>query len=163
MSRSKQLRENGFTITELIIVVVVIAILALVSIVAYTNIQGRARDSKRLSDLKSITTALELYYADYGGYPICGGTGTYSGSLSSGLATSCLNELVPTYMGAIPTDPINASPIAYYYAVGYRKTGTNSYTSTPSNNYILGANMDGGGSNYTGWGVTLNYLLGSAK
>lgn len=40
-------RQKGFTIVELLIVIVVIALLATISIVAYNGVQGRARDSKR--------------------------------------------------------------------------------------------------------------------
>lgn len=49
---------SGFTIVELLIVIVVIAILAAISVVAYNGIQTRARDAARdtaLSTLKKIT------------------------------------------------------------------------------------------------------------
>lgn len=110
---------------------------------------------------------LELYRADNDGYPICSGTGTFQPSVntqSSGTVAACLaGELIPGYAASIPADPVNVAPSAYYYAVGYRRTGTNSYTTdTTGHYYILGARMDGGGANYSGWGVTLNYLLGSS-
>ena len=53
--------NRGFTIVELLIVIVVIAILAAITIVAYNGIQGRALDSTRLSDLATIRKALEAY------------------------------------------------------------------------------------------------------
>ncbi len=160
---------SGFTIVELLIVVVVIAILAAISVTAYSNIQGRARDSKRQSDIASIVKLLELYRIDNGGYPICNGTGSYQPgvtTLSSGTFASCFtDELVPAYVGSLPLDPVNVAPVRYYYAVGYQKNvGVNSYSGNQSNNYIIGANMDSaGGSNYSGWGVTLNYLTGSSN
>lgn len=61
--------RRGFTIVELLIVIVVIAILAAITIVAYNGIQARAREAQRAQDIKSITKALELYYADKGVYP----------------------------------------------------------------------------------------------
>lgn len=60
---------RGFTIVELLIVIVVIGILTSVTVVAYRGIQGRARDSQRLSDLKTIMKALEIYKINNGVYP----------------------------------------------------------------------------------------------
>lgn len=67
-------RTNGFTIVELLIVIVVIAILAAISIVAYNGIQQRARDTQRKSDLSAIAKALSLYKIDKGDF-IASGSG----------------------------------------------------------------------------------------
>ncbi len=66
MSKHKKL---GFTIVELLIVVVVIAILAAITIVAYTGIQNRAHDSAVQNDMKQFATILEIYKTDNGTYP----------------------------------------------------------------------------------------------
>lgn len=60
---------SGFTIVELLIVIVVVGILAAISLVAYSNVQSRTRDAKRLTDVKSIQKGLELYKTEYGTYP----------------------------------------------------------------------------------------------
>lgn len=67
----KRLRtsQSGFTIIELLIVIVVIAILAGLVLNAFGNIQERARDTERRSDINAIHTQLELYYSDNGSYP----------------------------------------------------------------------------------------------
>src|SRR5690554_4129028 len=57
-------KQRGFTIVELLIVIVVIAILAAISIVAYTGIQQRARDSKRKDDVAKIVKALAIWSID---------------------------------------------------------------------------------------------------
>ena len=63
-------RKNlGFTIVELLIVVVVIAILAAITIVAYNGIQARAYDSTVRSDLSQVMKKLEIYKVDNGSYP----------------------------------------------------------------------------------------------
>src|SRR5690606_16673754 len=62
--------KAGFTIVELLIVIVVIAILAAISIVAYSGIQTRARDSQRRSDLAQVRKAIEAQYVDTGEYPV---------------------------------------------------------------------------------------------
>ncbi len=63
-----KIAKSGFTIVELLIVIVVIAILAAISIVAYNGIQQRARDSQRSAEMASIEKALQLYYIDNGGW-----------------------------------------------------------------------------------------------
>jgi len=66
---SKKNTNKGFTLIELLVVVAIIAILAAISVVALNNARARARDAKRLADIKQIQTALELYYLDNNGYP----------------------------------------------------------------------------------------------
>lgn len=62
-------KQTGFTIVELLIVIVVIGILAAITIVAYNGVQGRANDTAIQSDLQAIAKKLELYKADLGVYP----------------------------------------------------------------------------------------------
>lgn len=70
---------TGFTIVELLIVIVVIAILAAISVVAYTGIQNRASDSAVKSDLRNLAMIIQQKYAVTGEYPSGGGNdGTLS-------------------------------------------------------------------------------------
>lgn len=112
-------RLQGFTIVELLIVIVVIAILAAISVVAYNGIQQRATNAKTEQALASWLKAIKLYKADKGTYPgyyACLGEGYpygFSGSDSSGgqcrLASSAANEntafvtAMRPYLGNIPT------------------------------------------------------------
>ena len=66
-------KAQGFTIVELLIVIVVIAILAVISVAAYVDIKNRAYDSTVQNDLKSLATKLELYRAESGTYVTGGG------------------------------------------------------------------------------------------
>lgn len=61
--------HKGFTIVELLIVIVVIGILAAIVIVAYTGVQNRANDTAINSDLKSNAKKLEMYRVDHDAYP----------------------------------------------------------------------------------------------
>ncbi len=64
-----QKSKSGFTIVELLIVIVVIAILASISVVAYTGIQNRANDSAVQADLTAFAKLIEIQRVDLGTYP----------------------------------------------------------------------------------------------
>jgi prepilin-type N-terminal cleavage/methylation domain-containing protein len=62
-------RDKGFTIVELLIVIVVIGILALLVITTYSGIQAKARNAKRESDIKALQTQIEAFFSQNGYYP----------------------------------------------------------------------------------------------
>ena len=57
-------KTKGFTLVELLIVIVVIAILAAISIVAYNGVTQKARDDERISDARNIINAISSYNAE---------------------------------------------------------------------------------------------------
>ena len=59
----------GFTIVELLVVIVVIGTLAAITIVAYTNISQKAQGATKQSDLSNGSTKLKMYQAEHGSYP----------------------------------------------------------------------------------------------
>lgn len=61
--------KSGFTIVELLIVIVVVAILAAISIVAYNGIQERAYNTKIVAMVRSYAQSIELYRTEQGHYP----------------------------------------------------------------------------------------------
>lgn len=60
----------GFTIVELLVVIVVIAILAAISIVAYNGVQNRAKDAELTDEVQKLQTAVEEYNTINGTYPM---------------------------------------------------------------------------------------------
>lgn len=152
--------HRGFTIIELLMVIAIIGILTAIVLASLNTSRAKARDAKRLQEMKQIKYAIELFYSNTGYYPTCGGdihcdtTGVYS-------ALSTL-EVVPTYIGSIPNDPSNSvGQYGYYYARGYVKTGINSFVSTGlDTDYILGMRLEQSSAPvYSGWNnPNLNYL-----
>lgn len=81
-------KNSGFTIVELLIVIVVIGILAAITIVAYSGITNRANSSKALTNAANAQKVGEAISADNGTYPITAAafaTGSSSTRLPSGL------------------------------------------------------------------------------
>lgn len=122
-------KTNGFTIVELLIVIVVIAILAAITIVAFNGIQGRARDAQRVQDLKAIVKTLELHKTTNGAYPLAVGTANASGwevSHDGTNATNFLSALVTTNtVSRVPVDPKNFGTVVSTSSLAPSWTSTN--------------------------------------
>lgn len=117
-------RSGGFTLLEVIIVMVIISTLIGIGTLSYMTVQKSGRDSARQSDLTRMQGALELYYSDSHAYPTLG-------DCSSDLwveATDLEDSLVPagdkSYLDELPCDPLDDSEsatcasgdgAAYYY------------------------------------------------
>lgn len=112
-------RRAGFTIVELLIVIVVIAILAAISIVAYSGITSRARDTENRSDATTLLKVTEAISADLGAYP----QGTSTATLKTSYAAS-------------PTVKIPAS-IDIVYATAAPANGTAITNADNSNQYTV--------------------------
>lgn len=62
-------KTKGFTLVELLIVIVVIAILAAISIVAYNGVTQKARDDERASNARNLVNAASAYNSDNDKWP----------------------------------------------------------------------------------------------
>ena len=127
--------KKGFTLIELLVVIAIIGLLSALSILALGSARARARDAKRVADVKQMQTALEMYYNDMNDYP----------AVASMSPTSTTNVGVyttnGTYMRAIPAPPTvtdgSACPSTQAWYT-YTKTNTGA-TATYTINYCLGA------------------------
>lgn len=115
--------KNGFTIVELLIVIVVIAILAAISIVAYNGIQSNARLSAYRSDIQAINKAIQLYHVDNGFYPGAATGGCWTNQ-STGTGNFVLSTppLAPNYIQTMPS-VANHSAGDNYYAYCWTANG----------------------------------------
>ncbi len=84
--------RSGFTIVELLIVIVVIAILAMITLVVYSGVQAKTRDAVRQNDLSQIAGALNLYNLDHHNYIQHG-----SGYGVNGNGNGWLNAVIGSY------------------------------------------------------------------
>lgn len=66
---NKKSTKAGFTIVELLIVIVIIGILAAITIVSYTGITNKANETTIISDLANAKKKIALYYAEHNVYP----------------------------------------------------------------------------------------------
>jgi general secretion pathway protein G len=87
--------DSGFTLTELLIVIVILGILAGVVVFAVNGIRARAKVSACKADVATVTTAGESYFAQTGSYAPDIATLLSAGFLHSALSTS--NEYTVTY------------------------------------------------------------------
>lgn len=76
-------KQHGFTIVELLIVIVVIGILAAISIVAYNGIQSRANDTRIKTAVNQLEKSMLLWSSENGNQ-IIGGSGSTTAVGSSG-------------------------------------------------------------------------------
>jgi general secretion pathway protein G len=116
-------KAKGFTIVELLVVISVIAILLIGLIMAFSGIRASSRDARRISDLKNVQAAVEMYYLGEGHkYPPAStdtiGDGVQGWSqLTQALehpgGTSQPNK--PAYMSVVPQDPVNSGTHIYAY------------------------------------------------
>lgn len=129
--------RKGFTLIEILIVVAIIAILASIVLVGLGPTQQSGRDARRISDLHSIQTALELYYNKCGYYPGAAQAGVTCAAYAAGNNTyaSMVTAIKGSAIGvtSIPNDPSGGG--TYYYS---------SFTSgaTPGGTYTLGTTLE---------------------
>ena len=138
---SAQRKQQGFTIVELLIVIVVIGILAALVITTFTGIQQKARNTERTTDIKAIHGQVEAYFAQNGKYPTLANVNdaTWRGTNMKGLDAEALKDP----KGAAQTLADAAAANVYSYVV--TPSGCDN-SSTDCSGYTLTATLEGGGT-----------------
>lgn len=155
-SRSNNSGYNGFTLIEVLIVVAIIGVLSasfLILINPQRQLQ-KSRDSQRRSHLRQIQSALEVYRADCGAYPIPSSNSVPSPLVS---AVSCTGAAA-TYMQSVPTDPKTKN--LYYYCT---TTGLCASTSSLYSLYACIENASDTGDSLDGPPSSLGCPSGTLK
>ncbi|HLC99502.1 MAG TPA: prepilin-type N-terminal cleavage/methylation domain-containing protein [Patescibacteria group bacterium] len=148
--------KKGFTLIELLVVLLIIGLLATISVVALGTARAKGRDTRRLTDIKGIQNALELYFIDKNGYPddkVAGlgssptiGTvgGAYARLDDSGWSALADTD-TPVY---IVKAPLNPTPNGANYV--YTSTDSAGLTcdASPCATYTLTFNLESGAGGY---------------
>ena len=117
---SHKASHKGFTLIELLVVIAIIGILSSVVLASLNSARTKARDARRVADLKQIQIALELYYDANSSYPM--------------VLSSLVGSANGQSLSVLPTDPSSTAGnvVNYKYAI-------NSATPTA---YHLGATLE---------------------
>lgn len=115
--------KAGFTLIELLVVIAIIGILSSVVLASLNSARRKGRDARRISDVKQLQLAMELYYDN-----------------SSSEYPDTLSLLAPTYISTVPKDPQTA--VDYQYD-NITSTGAACVTASGvCSNYVLGATLE---------------------
>ncbi len=88
----KLVARRGFTLIELLVTLTIIGLLSSIGYVSYESVKVKARDTKRVSDMKAIQTALELHFENHSSYPSDGTPGS-NGQLLGFEETKSLSDV----------------------------------------------------------------------
>jgi prepilin-type N-terminal cleavage/methylation domain-containing protein len=145
-------KSKSFTLIELLVVIALIGLLSSIVLMSLKGVREKARDARRLQDMKQILLALQLYYDRYERYP--GPTSGYGESESAcgGWDTSTVDNdgdgkpfieplIDEGLMGPIPGDPIGTGTCGGYTYRYYRySAGSYGCDSGRGNYFVLGVN-----------------------
>jgi len=128
--------RQGFTLLELMIVVVIVGVLAIIIVPNLISGPTRARDSQRKADLQTIKNTLEGYYNDNNSYPV---------------SLEVLTQGNTPYSKGLPTDP--KTKAAYIYITA----------GSPPNSYILKTELENNNDKDAKSGTSRVYQLNSSN
>lgn len=123
-------KKSGYTLIEMLMVVAIIGMLASSILIGLGSSRAKARDTRRITDLKNVQTVLELYYSKYNSYPkMAEAIGTDETLTWTELSNILISKETGLNANKIPGDPLKSSGWTYYY-------GTNGQS------YVLGAKLE---------------------
>ena len=121
MNKAWAQKQTGFTIVELLVVIVVIGILASITIVSYNGVQERAKTASVQSSATDVAGKLEVYNSDKGAYPTTLAQFTAATTSTQPYYVSGITFLTSSYPIA------SSSPSTLTYAVCDSGTGYKVY------------------------------------
>ncbi|MGD0671917.1 MAG: type II secretion system major pseudopilin GspG [Candidatus Binatus sp.] len=109
--KSRRYKQDGFTLIEIMVVILILGLLATIVVQSLRGAADKAKKTKAQADLAEIKTALDRYYLDNGYYPTTDqGLGALVSAPSSGRVPG--NYESGGYIERLPQDPWGT---AYFY------------------------------------------------
>ncbi|HEX8390519.1 MAG TPA: type II secretion system protein [Candidatus Saccharimonadales bacterium] len=141
-------RQSGFTIVELLIVIVIIGILATLVIVTFSGVQQKARDSERKTDINAIAGQLEAFYANKGYYPTITDVNdaTWRTTNEFKIDTKAFVDPSTTAQTTLVNGVVGSEKKYYYVAYSSGTTDCGTTAGTQCASYIIGANLEQNGA-----------------
>jgi len=140
------MKKRGFTLIELLVVIAIVGMLSSIVLVSMSGARKKARDAKRIADMRQIVSAMEMCLDD----PSCGGrevycrTGNGANVVSRIGGSNWCNEGGGTdYLNPVPKDPLNYSPYVYTWIDNSDKTKFCVYTKLESTGKWVAASHKG--------------------
>ena len=144
-------KQSGFTLVEILIVIVIIGILAGLVITQILGANAKARDTERKTDVNSIVNQLEAYYAKSNGYPtnakLNDATWRKGNEISSGDSDKSFKD--PQGNAATLADAVEPAVGQYGYTAtpagcetATSDTGENTGTANPCKGFMLRVRME---------------------
>ena len=106
------MKRPGFTVIELIVVILIIGLLSLIAIVGMRNSQIGSRDAKRVAELHQMSQAVELFFNEHLALPT--GASGWCTYVSNPTYPQFINDIQP-YMAQVPRDPKLPNQVGDYF------------------------------------------------
>lgn len=167
------MKNKGFTLVELLIVISILGILATIALVAFNSSQIRGRDAQRKSNLSEVAHALEIFYSDYNKYPPTdAGNATgqiygcpYDPKTIPATVTPCAwgadefrdidaaGNTKTTYMKILPKDPSSGQTYWYRVDASGQKFQLFAHIENTMDPSLVSTNFTCGGTNVCNFGI----------
>jgi len=141
---SSQKSSDGFTIIELLVVMVIIGVLAGLVIITFTGMQQRARDTERQTDIRALSSQLEAFWTQKGYYPSLAdmndrAAGGFVDTNFQGLSVNAFKDPRGGSSALAATNSANT----YAYTVTNSSDTSCEASSITCSKYVLGASLEG--------------------